>query len=124
MDVTDQHQLLEELRRERELLRELLEVQERERQAVCNDMHDGLMQHVTAAIMELEATEAGPLPVTAQFTLQRAIRELRRGLEDGRRAVGRSSRRAESLSLLALRMLDPFTRPFFHVFVFLLTPNQ
>lgn len=87
MDVTDQHQLLEELRRERELLRELLEVQERERQAVCNDMHDGLMQHVTAAIMELEATEAGPLPVTAQFNLQRAIRELRRGLEDGRRVI-------------------------------------
>lgn len=87
MDVTDQHQLLEELRRERELLCELLEVQERERQAVCNDMHDGLMQHVTAAIMELEATEAGPLPVTAQFNLQRAIRELRRGLEDGRRVI-------------------------------------
>ena len=35
----------------------------------------------------MEATEAGPLPVTAQFTLQRAIRELRRGLEDGRRVI-------------------------------------
>jgi PAS domain S-box-containing protein len=87
MDVTDQHQLVDQLRHERQLLQELLEVQERERQSVCNDIHDGLMQHVTAAIMELEATEAEPLPATARFTLQRAIRELRRGLADGRRVI-------------------------------------
>jgi PAS domain S-box-containing protein len=87
MDVTDQHELLAELRRERELLSELLEVQERERRTVCNDIHDGLMQHVTAAIMELEATEAEPLSATAHFTLRRAVRELRRGLEDGRRVI-------------------------------------
>ncbi|MFM7073125.1 MAG: PAS domain S-box protein [Planctomycetota bacterium] len=118
MDVSDQHRLLEELRRERELLSELLEVQERERRAVCNDIHDGLMQHVTAAIMELEATEAGPLSANAHFTLQRAIRELRRGLEDGRRVI-RGIRPAEldgaEIGLALEQLVDQFQGSGIHV---------
>jgi PAS domain S-box-containing protein len=118
LDITDQHLLLEELRRERELLRELLDVQERERRAVCNDIHDGLMQHVTAAIMELEATEAGPLTATARFTLQRAIRELRRGLEDGRRVI-RGIRPAEldgaDIGIALKQLVDQFQGSGIHV---------
>jgi len=118
MDVTDQHELVDELRRERQLLRELLEVQERERRAVCNDIHDGLMQHVTAAIMELEATEAEPLPATTRFTLQRAIRELRRGLGDGRRVI-RGIRPAEldraDISAALEQLVDQFHGSGIHV---------
>jgi PAS domain S-box-containing protein len=43
------------LRRERSVLRRLLEIQEKERQLVSYEIHDGLAQYLAGAIMHLEA---------------------------------------------------------------------
>ncbi len=54
-DVTEWINARLKLRADEQLLRQLLDVQERERQLVSNDIHDGVVQYIVGAKMMLEA---------------------------------------------------------------------
>lgn len=69
------------------VLRRLIEVQERERQLVSYEIHDGLAQYLAGAAMQLEALlheqgeAASPLLITA-------LRLVRAAAEESRRLIG------------------------------------
>jgi len=70
-----------------ELLRGLLDVQEREKQFLCNEFHDGLVQYAVGARMLLEGLQRGPAEQPADDVVETVIDYLQRGIEDGRRAI-------------------------------------
>lgn len=72
------------LRQEQELLHRLITQQETEKQTLCNDFHDGLIQHVVGSKMLLEA-RLDTLP--ADHTMHEVVRHLGKGIEDGRRVI-------------------------------------
>ncbi|MCA9247837.1 MAG: response regulator [Planctomycetales bacterium] len=79
-----------ELQRNEKLLRQLLDIQERERQLVAYDIHDGFVQDVVGAKMmldslehKLEATDESRIRLaTARELLQKAIDEGRRMISE------------------------------------------
>jgi PAS domain S-box-containing protein len=69
------------------LLSAVIDVQEAERQTLCHEFHDGLIQYVVGAKMLLEQlrdTTCDPHPCD---TLDTVISYLTKGLEDGRRVI-------------------------------------
>jgi two-component system NarL family sensor kinase len=74
--------------RDRELLLRLLEIQERERQLVSYEIHDGIAQYLAAAIMHFQACEAtlGDRPGGAEF--RQGMRLLRAAADESRRLIG------------------------------------
>lgn len=54
-DISERHRAAEELIREQRLLREMLDLHERERRLVAYEIHDGLAQMLTGAQFKLEA---------------------------------------------------------------------
>jgi PAS domain S-box-containing protein len=75
------------LDRERAMLRRLIDIQERERQLVSYEIHDGLAQYIAGAIMHLEAhlhTHDGGEP----RELVEGMRLLRAAAEESRRLIG------------------------------------
>ncbi|MCX7425251.1 MAG: PAS domain S-box protein [Planctomycetia bacterium] len=54
-DVTEAKKADEELRRKQRLLRQLLDLQEQERRLVAYEIHDGLAQELTGALLRLQA---------------------------------------------------------------------
>jgi PAS domain S-box-containing protein len=56
-DVTEQKQAQEALDRERQTLRYMLQASDHERQLIAYEIHDGLAQQLTAAIMQYQAYE-------------------------------------------------------------------
>ena len=55
LDLTDRKRAAERLKAEEELLRKLLDLQERERQLFAYEIHDGFLQYAVGAHMGLEA---------------------------------------------------------------------
>jgi PAS domain S-box-containing protein len=86
-DITELRQAEAELRAERELLRNLIEVQEKEKQFLCHEFHDGLIQYAVATLMLLESYRSNCLTTQAPQIVDEAIASLRRGIEDGRRVI-------------------------------------
>ena len=89
-DVTEQKAAEEAIRHEQRRLRRLLDMHERDRKLVAYEVHDGLIQPLTAALMHLEAA----LPeVAAEHSgvvprhLQNALELLRGTLGDTRRLM-------------------------------------
>ena len=76
------------LDRERQVLRRLIDIQERERQLVSYDIHDGLSQYLTAAMLHLEACEhaASGVPSVAG-ELREGLRLLRAAADEARRLI-------------------------------------
>lgn len=85
-DVTDLKQALTALEDEQGLLRNLIDVQEKERQFLCHEFHDGLIQYAVGAILTLEGC-CNDLSAADQAAVRRAIDSLRKGVEDGRRVI-------------------------------------
>lgn len=86
-DVTALRQDEEELRRQASTIRDLFELQERERKLVSLDIHDGLAQMIIGAYMAVQSAQASPAESTpllekAQIALSRAIKESRRLIND------------------------------------------
>ncbi len=86
-DITERKQALEKLQAEESLLRQLLQLQDRERRMVAYEIHDGFIQDVVGARMTLQgvqprlaklAPELNDAVETASKFLGRAIREGRR----------------------------------------------
>jgi PAS domain S-box-containing protein len=86
-DITESHAAFEELARGKAILRRLIDVQENERQALCHDLHDGLMQYAIGAKMLLEAEFDKAADVAAMESLASAIECLDRGIDEGRRVI-------------------------------------
>ena len=69
-------------------LRTLLERQERERQLFAYEIHDGLAQYLSAAIMHLEAFEAGlPAGPGSAATITEVLRLLRQATSETRHLI-------------------------------------
>lgn len=83
-DISELKQAEEDLTTERNLLRSLIDIQESEKQLVCHEFHDGLMQYVTGALMLLEASQAKP---DQSALIKKAMSSLRLGMEDARRVI-------------------------------------
>lgn len=86
IDISELRQAEESLKSERDLLRNLIELQEREKQHLCHEFHDGLIQYAVGALMALEGAADRPVEVR-QRELDSAIMHLRKGIDDGRRAI-------------------------------------
>jgi PAS domain S-box-containing protein len=88
-DITHRKIADEELKRERHLLRRLLDLQERERQIVAYDIHDGLVQYLTGGLMHLEAfaVARGRPAKTSQDEYERGMGLLRDALAEARRLI-------------------------------------
>jgi PAS domain S-box-containing protein len=89
-DITAQKQAEEALHAEQRLLRELLNLQEHDRQLVAYEIHDGLAQQLTAAWFKFQSIE--PLrekdPVGAKAMFDAALEMLRESLAETRRLIG------------------------------------
>jgi two-component system sensor histidine kinase UhpB len=80
-DITDRKKAQEALEREHRALRRMLHAQDRERQLVSYDLHDGVAQHLTAAMMHFQACKPGEVCAYHDPGLQmleRAMAESRR----------------------------------------------
>jgi PAS domain S-box-containing protein len=88
-DITHRKIAEEQLERERQLLRRLLDLQERERQLVAYDIHDGLVQYLTGGLMHLEAAmySGKSRKEKAQADHERGMSLLRDALAEARRLI-------------------------------------
>lgn len=70
-------------------LRKLLAIYQRDRQLLAFEIHDGLIQTLTAAALHLEATRASvdALPPEAHKQLEVGLGLLREGISEGRRFI-------------------------------------
>ncbi len=75
------------LNHERNVLRRLLAIQERERQLVSYEIHDGLSQYLAGALMHLQAYRYATPDATA-IELEEGIRLLQAAAEESRRLIG------------------------------------
>lgn len=76
------------LRHERQVLRRLLAIQERERQLVSYEIHDGLSQYLAGAMMHLEAYEHVVGDGAGARDLREGLRLLRAAADEARRLIG------------------------------------
>ena len=88
-DITDRKIVEQQLHRERQLLRRLLDLQERERQLVAYEIHDGLGQYLTGGLMYLEASMASGKTRTdkTKSDHDRGMSLLRDALAEARRLI-------------------------------------
>ncbi len=87
-DITARKIAEEQLHREQQWLRRLLDLQERERRLVAYDIHDGLVQYLTGALMHLDVMAAtAPVDDRAQAEYDRGLELMREALAEGRRLI-------------------------------------
>jgi len=87
IDITELKRAEEDLLAERDMMRNLIEVQEKERQFLCHEFHDGLIQYAVGALMSLESLNNTAPALPASPIFESAIKSLRDGIEDGRRTI-------------------------------------
>jgi PAS domain S-box-containing protein len=81
---TTEHALMHE----RNLLRRLLAIQERERQLVSYEIHDGLAQYLVSGLMHLQACRRDDCPVEMARELDEGIRLMQAAAAESRRLIG------------------------------------
>lgn len=86
-DVTELERARRALAARERLLRNLIEVQEREKQTLCHEFHDGLIQYAVGSKMMLESLKHTPLDDTTRPVVESVIDYLAKGIEDGRRVI-------------------------------------
>lgn len=85
-DITELTHVERDLQRERSILRRLIDIQEKERQLVSYEIHDGLAQYLAGAIMHLEA-HLHQRKSRPPRELVEGIRLLRAAAEESRRLI-------------------------------------
>lgn len=89
MDVTDREEAMAEVRKNHRLLRELLELHERDRQLVAYEIHDGLAQYLAAAALHFQAVRPAIVAdPTIAGNFDKAASILQDGLNEVRRLIG------------------------------------
>ncbi len=86
-DITDRKQSETALRAEQELLRRLLDLQERDRQLVAYEIHDGIVQEMTGALMHLEDSSRRSPGQYDNVEYERSLKLLRQAVQEARRLV-------------------------------------
>lgn len=88
-DITARKQVEEALRREYRVLREMLKAQDRERQLVAYEIHDGLAQQLTSATMQFETSEQlrNGNPQQASDCYSAGLHLLRESVAEARRLI-------------------------------------
>jgi len=87
LDVTELALARRTLADRERLLGNLLEVQEGEKQRLCHEFHDGLIQYAVGSKMLLESLRHAPLDEAARPVLESVVEYLAKGIEDGRRVI-------------------------------------
>lgn len=88
-DITERKRVEQELRSEQRFMQKLIHVHERDRQLMAYEIHDGLVQYLSAALMHLEGLgdRREKLSVKASGNLELATHLLRRSIGEGRRVM-------------------------------------
>lgn len=86
-DITDLEQARQTLIERERLLQNLIDVQENERQFLCHEFHDGLIQYAVGSKMLLEGIHDRDLPDVCAAAIGSAIDCLTKGIEEGRRVI-------------------------------------
>jgi PAS domain S-box-containing protein len=86
-DITEQREAYEELARRKSILRRLIDVQENERQTLCHELHDGLIQYAIGAKMQLDSARDEDDAATRAERIEAAIDCLDRGIAEGRQVI-------------------------------------
>jgi PAS domain S-box-containing protein len=88
-DITQRKEAEERLRCEQAFLKQLLRAHERDRQLMAYEIHDGLVQYISGALMHLESfgPEQPKLSDKARGALELASHLLRRSIAEGRRVM-------------------------------------
>jgi signal transduction histidine kinase len=87
-DITDRRRALESLEAEQELLRHTIEIQDHQRQLIAYEVHDGVVQYVAGALMEIESIREDV--VTSQAAtdrINRILGILQKALSEGRQVI-------------------------------------
>ncbi len=75
------------LQSEQELLKQLFAVQERDRELIAYEIHDGIVQYATGSVMLLEACMGDHNDKTTARNLQMTAEQMRKIIEEGRRLM-------------------------------------
>ncbi len=86
-DISERKRAADALEAEQELLRHTIEVQEQERQLVTHEIHDGLVQYATGALMQLEAMLDYAECNSIAEKIENVVGILRRTVDEGRRLI-------------------------------------
>lgn len=87
-EIAQRERAEESLLAEREFLRRMLDLQERERKLLAYDIHDGFVQDVVGARMLLESALAQAVGEAARAEIEAARRHLGEAIDEGRRLIG------------------------------------
>lgn len=87
MDITERRQAVDALAAEQELLNHTIAVQDQQRQLIAYEIHDGLLQYVAGALLQLEALQARVQPDSLAGDLDRVATILRRAVNEGRQLI-------------------------------------
>ncbi len=86
-DISDLKVAHEALKKQEELLRNLIDVQENEKRFLCHEFHDGLIQYAVGALFLLEGYRQPHPSPEESATIDTVIGQLRKGVDDGRRVI-------------------------------------
>jgi PAS domain S-box-containing protein len=86
-DVTERQTAFEELSHRKAMLRTLIEVQEKERQTLCHELHDGMMQYAIGAKMLLEGVRDTADSAAFAERIDTVLDCLGRGIDEGRQVI-------------------------------------
>lgn len=88
-DITEMKRAHEELQAEQKLLQQLLRAHERDRQLLAYEIHDGLVQDVTGALLHLESYEGRRKRNAdqAEAEFQLCMRLMRQTIDEARRVI-------------------------------------
>ena len=89
-EVATHRKLSQSLRKERRLLRDMLDLHEREHKLVAYEIHDGLAQQLVAALLQLQAHEQQQLhdPIAAKARFDTGLGLLADAVAETRRLIG------------------------------------
>ncbi len=87
MDITARKGSADALKAEQDLLRQSIELQERERRIIAYDIHDGIIQYTTGALMHLESHKGSKEGGSHAEHNEPAVIALRQAIADGRRVM-------------------------------------
>jgi signal transduction histidine kinase len=86
-DITEKKRAQEALASQQKFLEQLLESHERDRQLMAYEIHDGLVQDITGALMHLESIMPPETRGRSQTSFEVALQLLREALDEGRRVI-------------------------------------
>lgn len=88
-DITNSQQMEQSLRHRQQILRQMLDAYERDRRLISMEMHDGLIQQMTGAVMELQSAHVKleKNPARAKEQLEKSEAMLQECISEARRLM-------------------------------------